>query len=142
MTWRNSWLSDTSDAPFEDVYKIEGLRGIYIASQIKKESMDKAQIRPDDLVSLITFDQGGRWTPVQGPDTDNEGFPYPDCDHGCSLHVTQQLSKRYPSTRSVPVMSSKAAVGLVMATGNIGQELSQKSDVFLSADSGLSWHQV
>ncbi len=29
-----------------------------------------------------------------------------------------------------------------MATGNVGRNLSQKSDVFLSADAGLSWHQV
>merc|ERR1712080_470795 len=32
VTWTNSWLADTAgDKPFADVYKIQGLRGIYIA---------------------------------------------------------------------------------------------------------------
>ncbi len=39
-------------------------------------------------------------------------------------------------------MSSASAVGIVVASGNMGQALSTKSDVFLSADAGLSWLQV
>ena len=169
VTWTDSWLSDTAgDEPFADVYKVQGLRGIYIASQIDSESMKHEDVQPQDLKSLITFDQvggewrqhiffqnsrlftctvlhaqGGVWSKIAGPETDDEGYPYPGCDHGgCSLHLSQQLSKRFPSTRSVPVMSSASAVGIVMANGNVGQTLSQRSNVFLSADAGLSWHQV
>ena len=50
--------------------------------------------------------------------------------------------QRFPTTRSIPVMSSSSAVGVVMATGNMGKALGKRSDVFLSADAGLSWHQV
>ena len=35
VTWHDSWLAATAgDKPFADVYKIQGLRGIYVASQI------------------------------------------------------------------------------------------------------------
>jgi hypothetical protein len=39
-------------------------------------------------------------------------------------------------------MTSSSAVGLIMATGNVGKHLKQRSNVFLSADAGVSWHQV
>ena len=45
---------------------MEGLRGIYVASQIANGSMGKESVQPDDLVSLITFDQGGMWSKIQG----------------------------------------------------------------------------
>lgn len=144
VTWHDSWLADTAgDEPFVDVYRVQGLRGIYIASQISESSMNHDQIQPDDLVSLITFDQGAQWSPIMGPDTDEEGYKFPNCENeSCSLHVSQQLSKRFPSTRSIPILSSPSAIGIVMATGNMGRNLSHRSDVFLSADAGLSWHQV
>jgi hypothetical protein len=145
ITWHDSWLSNTAgNQSFADVYKVDGLRGIYVASQILEGSMKKKTIQPDDLISLITFDQGGMWSKIQGPETDEEGFKFPKCEGkpGCSLHLSQQLSKRFPSTRSIPILSSKSAVGVIMATGNMGHNLTQRSDVFLSADAGLSWHQV
>ena len=145
-TWRDSWLSNTAgDVSFVDVYKVDGLRGIYVASQIANGSMAKEAVQPDDLVSLITFDQGGMWSRIQGPETDEEGFQFPQCranKASCSLHLSQQLSKRFPTTRSIPILSSKSAPGIVMATGNMGSRLHHRSDVFISADAGLSWHQV
>ena len=60
----------------------------------------------------------------------------------CSLQLTQQLSRKYPSTRSNPILSYSSAVGVILGTGNVGTSLGQKSNVFLSADAGLSWHQV
>ncbi len=148
VTWHDSWLSNTAgNQSFADVYKVDGLRGIYVASQIVDGSMHKDAIQPDDLVSKITFDQGGVWTDIQGPETDDEGFKFNDCEASgrkpaCSLHLSQQLSKRFPSTRSIPILSSRSAVGIVLATGSMGRTLEHRSDVFLSADAGLSWHQV
>ena len=154
VTWKDSWLSNTAgDKPFADVYKVQGLRGIYIANQITSDYYEKNKdkdfgiehIKPDDLVSLISFNQGGEWGEVQPPIYDEEGFKL-SCNkktnNKCSLHISQQLSKKFPSTRSIPVLSSKSAVGIVMATGNVGTTLSQKSNVYMSADAGLSWHQV
>ena len=71
------------------------------------------------------------------------------------------MSRMYPITRSIPILTSSCAPGVILASGNVGQTLqlkvsdlqselsisltdhSQKSvSVFLSADEGLSWHQV
>ena len=93
----------------------------------------------------MIFDQGAIWTAIRPPSQDAEGHPLP-CDvrtnSKCSLQLTQQLSRKYPSTRSNPILSFKSAVGIVLGTGNVGTSLAQKSNVFLSADAGLSWHQV
>lgn len=154
LTWKDSWLSNTAgDKPFADVYKVKGLRGIYMANQISTHYYDKNKdkklaadhIEPGDLISLISFNQGGEWKEVLPPTFDEDGHAL-SCDRKtndkCSLHITQQLSKKYPSTRSIPILSSKSAVGIVMGTGNVGTSLSKKSNVYISADAGLSWHQV
>ena len=153
VTWRDSWLSNTAgDKPFADVYNVQGLRGVYIANQIKeayynenKEKGSPTAITPENLMSKITFNQGGEWREVLPPKYDEEGHELPcnrDTNSKCSLHITQHLSKKYPSTRSIPILSSKSAIGIVMATGNVGTSLAKKSNVYMSADAGLSWHQV
>ena len=52
------------------------------------------------------------------------------------------LSRKYPSTRSIPVLSSASSPGIILASANVGQSLQHKTNVFLSADAGISWHQV
>ena len=147
VTWHDSWLSATAgDKPFADVYKIQGLRGIYVASQIVNPGQSLRTIQPKDLRSLITFDQGSIWTPVKGPKQDEQGNEFAECKelegYRCNLHLSQQLSQKFPSTRSIPILSSKSAIGIVVASGNMGKSLMQKNNVFVSADAGLSWHQV
>ncbi len=151
VTWHQSWLASTAgDEAFADVYKIQGLRGIYVASQLRgNATQDMKQIQPGDLQTLITFDQGGLWTPIQGPATDEDGNAIAECAafgkntaKECSLHLSQQLSRKFPSTRSLPIMSSESAIGIVVASGNMGTHLKQHTNVFVSADAGLSWHQV
>eukprot|EP00092_Neocalanus_flemingeri_P022770 GFUD01024690.1.p1 GENE.GFUD01024690.1~~GFUD01024690.1.p1 ORF type:complete len:2176 (-),score=631.55 GFUD01024690.1:299-6826(-) len=148
-TWRQSWLdrlqqnTNQAEADFADFYKIAGLRGVYIASQVA-EGISEETIRPSNLTTLITFDAGAEWNTIQGPKTDNQGNPILGCyqDLSCSLHLALHLSRRYPTTRSIPVLTSAAAPGVVLASGNMGHSLQYKTSVFLSADAGLSWHQV
>lgn len=148
-TWRNSWLdrlqknTPKAEANFADFYKIAGLRGVYIASQLP-EGISEENIRPSNLTTLITFDAGAEWSRIQGPKTDNQGNPILGCyqDLSCSLHIALLLSRKYPTTRSIPVLTSSAAPGVVLASGNMGHSLQYKTSVFLSADAGLSWHQV
>ncbi len=102
IPWYDSWLASTAagENAFADVYKVEGLRGIYIANQIRSESINKGSIEPEDLVSLITFDQGGTWANIKGPKTDDEGRNFSTCKSDpCTLHVAQKLSKSFPSAR-------------------------------------------
>ena len=83
---------------------------------------------------------------ILGPKTDEEGRNFTECIgspvYRCNLHLSQQLSSKFPSTRSIPITSSKSAIGIVMGSGNMGHSLKQKNNVFVSADAGLSWHQV
>ncbi|XP_046384183.1 sortilin-related receptor-like [Ischnura elegans] len=140
-TWKVSWLNGVTDEPFADFHKVEGLRGIYIASQISNISVPG--VRPEDLTTVITFDMGGEWRPLKPPKVDNEGRPI-NCSmaDGCSLHLFQRFNQLYPITRSVPILSSKSAPGLIMATGIIGESLKGQPGVFFSRDAGLTWNQV
>lgn len=45
-------------------------------------------------------------------------------------------------TRSVPILTSKSAPGVIIAMGTIGTSLKGHPGVFLSRDAGLTWRQV
>ena len=67
--------------PFADIHKVEGLRGMYIASQLKDNGTSTFQ-----QVSMITFNKGGRWRYLTAPSRDSAGH-----DIRCSrfaLHVS------------------------------------------------------
>ncbi|KAL0266712.1 UNVERIFIED_CONTAM: hypothetical protein PYX00_009183 [Menopon gallinae] len=141
LTWNDSWLMETEE-PFADFHKVEGLKGIYIASQVQPDA-DSNNIGPEHLLTLITFDRGGEWRPVTPPPLDASGVPI-NCklNEGCSLHLSQKFSQLYPSTQSIPILSSKSAPGIIMATGTIGKSLKGHPGVFLSQDGGLTWRQI
>jgi len=145
LTWRNSWLEkiDSSDeSHFADLYKVYGLKGVYIASQVERGVMEE-KINPSNIVTKITFDAGAEWSTVIGPSNDTNGFPIPGCHEvDCSLHIAQLMSRKYPTTRSIPILTSASSPGIILASANIGQRLQHKTNVFLSADAGLSWRQV
>ena len=45
-------------------------------------------------------------------------------------------------TRSVPIFTSKAAPGIIIAMGTVGTSLKGHPGMFLSRDAGLTWRQV
>lgn len=143
LTWKASWLDHTADEPFTDLYKVEGLRGIYIASKVLQQALNNKQfgsIMPDHLGSLISFDHGASWRPILAPTVDYEGQLI-NCSN-CSLHLSQKFNQLYPVTRSVPIMSSKSAPGVIMATGVIGKSMKGHPCVYLSRDAGQTWKQI
>ncbi|XP_058466286.1 sortilin-related receptor-like [Malaya genurostris] len=141
LNWRSSWLVHSSDGAFTDLHKVEGLRGIYIASKINRIPLGET-ISPDSLVSLITFDHGASWRSITAPTTDDDGQPIQNCVKDCSLHLSQKFSSLYPVTRSVGIMSSKAAPGVIMASGVVGKSLKGHPGVYISRDAGLTWKQI
>ena len=60
LAWRQSWLESVGDAEpdnnFGDLYAMEGLRGVYIASTVT-EGVAESEVRPTYLTVLITFDE-------------------------------------------------------------------------------------
>ncbi|KAL6422754.1 hypothetical protein ACFW04_010753 [Cataglyphis niger] len=142
-TWKDSWLNEVADETFTDLYKVEGLRGIYIASRVKgnPKSGGINSIGPEHLESVITFDHGSTWNNIKAPTANYEGF-YIHCPKDCSLHLSQRFSQLYPVMRSVTIMSSKSAPGIIMATGVIGSSLKGHPALYVSRDAGLTWKQV
>ena len=122
-TFQDSWLREASSDSFVDIHKVNGLRGIYIASQLK-ENATSTQISPADVVTVVSFDKGAEWKLLQPPKFDDQGQSI-DCQrsHGCSLHLGQRLSQLYAVNRTAPVLTSASAVGLIVATGVVGASM-------------------
>lgn len=61
-----------AEEAFATLTRVDGLRGIYIASVAKS---DHSNIGLEDLSTVITFDRGGEWQPLNPPQHDDEGNP-------------------------------------------------------------------
>ncbi|XP_068742839.1 VPS10 domain-containing receptor SorCS1-like isoform X2 [Montipora capricornis] len=112
-----------------DLHKVQSLNGTYLANVV---------VRNRYVRSVVTYNKGGSWHLLRAPYQDHNGrsthcsLPY------CSLHIHIVLSHwRY----YIPgVLSSSSAVGIIVAQGNLGTRLGQRSiGVFMSNDGGLTW---
>ncbi|CAK7299892.1 VPS10 domain-containing receptor SorCS3 [Vulpes lagopus] len=114
-----------------ELYEVAGIRGIFLANK-----------KVDDQVkTYITYNKGRDWRLLQAPDVDLRGSPVHCLLPFCSLHLHLQISENpYSSGR---ISSKETAPGLVVATGNIGPELSYTDiGVFISSDGGNTWRQI
>jgi len=120
-----------------DFEKVQGIEGIYITNE--QINTDGGMKERPKLRTKITFDKGGKWAAIKPPIATNTGKEFacnPTEDASCTLHlhgVTDSWG---------PFYSSKNAIGMVMATGNVGKHLSDKEDevhTFMSRDGGLTW---
>lgn len=137
---KDTWLRYFADEAFADLAKIEGIRGVYVASQIINVTTDLSQ---ETQRTLITFDKGGEWQLVTAPAMDRRGNPT-NCTQqaNCSLHLAQKYSRLFPGSRAIQILSRTNAPGIVLATGTLGMNLKRDADVYLSSDAGYSWHMV
>jgi hypothetical protein len=116
-----------------DVAKIASLRGIYLANAFSYGS--------DDMITHITFSNGATWDYVAIPadlvSTCNSTFL-----SWCDMHFVGR------STRNIaePPYSPAGAVGIAMATGNVGSRVMTDSpdelSTFLTRDGGVTWKQI
>ncbi|KAK2194656.1 bifunctional Sortilin [Babesia duncani] len=157
----NNIRAASGECEFDKVYSLEG---VYIAnfrddsegmlnpqdkfrthldgtvSQLDKKKskhIAHAKVEPN-IRTVISFNKGAEWNYLKPPKFDSEGKPY-DCEGTkCFLHlhgITQYKS-------FAPFYSVENAVGLVLATGNVGDKLSFNPldvNTFLSRDGGLTW---
>ncbi|XP_065222382.1 sortilin-related receptor-like [Planococcus citri] len=139
-TWKGSLISGMSETTFIDLHKVEGMRGIYIVSQVVPSVNASNQISPEDLVSRITFDWGVSWRPLNL----TKQLTGDKCllEAGCSLHLTQKFAFWYPTTRYTPILSSQSAPGMIIATGTVGKSMKGQASVYMSRDAGVTWKQV
>uniref|UniRef100_A0A8C4HZC9 Sortilin related VPS10 domain containing receptor 3b n=1 Tax=Dicentrarchus labrax TaxID=13489 RepID=A0A8C4HZC9_DICLA len=114
-----------------DFYKVEGINGMYLANKLVD----------NHIKSFITYNKGQTWALLPAPATDVAGNNLHCILPFCSLHLHLEMSEN-PYT-SGPVTSKKSVPGIIVATGNIGTELSSTNlGMFITSDAGNSWRQI
>lgn len=124
---------------YADFEKMIGLDGIAMVNIVSNP--DNADVAgKKKLQTRITHNDGGRWKPMSPPAKDSLGQKYKCDTTACSLHVHGYTERRDPKA----TYSSPSAVGLMMAVGNVGEELAdyEDSDIFLTRDGGFTWEEV
>ena len=128
---------------FVDFEKMQGLEGVAIVNRVAnvKETDQGQQKR---IKTWITHNDGADWSLIPRPN-DPQGFePIGEdwCQKSermevCSLHLHGYTERRDPRHS----FSSPSAVGLMIATGNVGDFLGFKKDAntFITRDGGLTW---
>jgi len=157
ITWGNVYQSDSTGSRFSlsldhnkragthaSFHKVESLEGVYIATMVANyddpfckdcASYDSC-LQECKYVSRITFNKGGEWHPIVAPDCSQA-----DIDgNACHLHL-----HGFASFAHTPLYSRKNAIGMIIATGNVGKQL--ESDItetmtYISRDGGLSWTEL
>ncbi|XP_059389149.1 sortilin-related receptor-like isoform X1 [Carassius carassius] len=134
----NTLIRYFANEPFADLHRVEGLRGVFVATLIN------GSVNEDNMRSVITFDKGGTWELLQPPAADSLGGTI-DCqlDSGCSLHLAQRWSQLLNiQLRRIPILSKESAPGLIMATGSVGKNLANKPNVYISSSAGVRWREA
>ncbi|KAK6296810.1 hypothetical protein J4Q44_G00329520 [Coregonus suidteri] len=134
----NTLIRYFANEPFADLHRVEGLRGVFVATLIN------GSLSEDNMRSVITFDKGGTWEMLLAPSADSLGGTL-DCQlsKGCSLHLAQRWSQLLNiQLRRMPILSKESAPGLIMATGSVGKNLANKPNVYVSSSAGARWREA
>uniref|UniRef100_A0AAX7SEW5 PKD domain-containing protein n=1 Tax=Astatotilapia calliptera TaxID=8154 RepID=A0AAX7SEW5_ASTCA len=114
-----------------DFYKVEGINGMYLANKLVDNY----------IKTFITYNKGQTWSLLPAPATDVAGNNLHCILPFCSLHLQLEMSEN-PYT-SGPITSKKSVPGIIVATGNIGTQLSSANlGMFITSDAGNSWRQI
>lgn len=60
----------------------------------------------------------------------------------CNLHLAQIYHSLLSDTTIKPILSTSAAPGLIVASGNTGSSINSNYDTFISSNGGFSWRKV
>ncbi|XP_077437651.1 VPS10 domain-containing receptor SorCS3 isoform X1 [Vanacampus margaritifer] len=114
-----------------DIYKVEGINGMYLANKLVDNR----------IKTFITYNKGQTWALLPAPAADVAGNNIHCVTPFCSLHLHLEMSEN-PYT-SGPITSKKSVPGIIVATGNIGTQLSSANlGMFITSDAGNSWRQI
>ncbi|XP_053292323.1 VPS10 domain-containing receptor SorCS3 [Pleuronectes platessa] len=114
-----------------DFYKVEGINGMYLTNKLVD----------NHIKTFITYNKGQKWALLPAPASDVAGNNIHCVLPFCSLHLHLEMMEN-PYT-SGPITSKKSVPGIIVATGNIGAELSSTNlGMFITSDAGNSWRQI
>ncbi|KFO32356.1 VPS10 domain-containing receptor SorCS1 [Fukomys damarensis] len=114
-----------------DLYEVAGIKGMFLANK----KIDH------QVKTFITYNKGRDWRLLQAPDADLRGAPVHCLLPYCSLHLHLKVSEN-PYTSGI-IASKDTAPSIIVASGNIGSELSDSDiSMFVSSDAGNTWRQI
>ncbi len=124
---------------FVDFERMQIIDGIIIVNIVSNTEEVKTKGVLKQLKTMITYNDGSKWQPIKAPKVDSLGNAI-DCHGNCALHLhgfTERDDIR-------DTFSSASAIGLMFASGNVGESLSPKRDgnTYLTTDGGISWKEV
>lgn len=85
------------------------------------EAVSTSEIEKN-VKTFITHNKGGKWELIKAPDNVKSGH-HCYIEDGCSLHLEIYSHMGQLS----PVYSTEKAVGIVLATGNVGKRLTENN---------------
>ncbi|GAB1518497.1 vacuolar protein sorting/targeting protein PEP1 [Rhizoctonia solani] len=123
-------------AGFVDFEDLVGVEGVGIANYVKNAPAVEGHKAAKQVRSVITFDDGRTWDPLDPPDDS-------DCRSGsretCALHLYS-----VSTPHNIGKVFSSPAPGLVLGVGSVGTHLRpyEECDTYMSRDAGLTWKRV
>ncbi|XP_036388856.1 sortilin-like [Megalops cyprinoides] len=113
-----------------DFTNVTSLRGVYLTSVLAEDG---------SVQTVVTFDQGGEWKPLQKPANSKCDSTAKKQDQ-CSLHIHASYSTSMKLNVPMLPLTEPNAVGLILAHGSVGDAISVMTpDVYVSDDGGYSW---
>lgn len=124
---------------FVDFEKMQGMNGIALTNVVANTE-DASVSGHKELRTLITHNDGATWNAILAPPHDSAGNLYACNAVGCDLHLHNLLER--PDLLTKP--TSPSAVGLMLATGNVGRSLRayRECDTFFTRDGGFTWQEL
>ncbi|KAG0043848.1 vacuolar protein sorting/targeting protein PEP1 [Gryganskiella cystojenkinii] len=115
---------------------IGGIEGVALANQVIN-TKGLARDGSKRMRTMITFNDGGTWTPLNAPKANRCTSLDPE---NCRLHLHSVTDFQ----GSGLVFSASSAVGIVMGVGNVGPFLLPRPlcQTYLSRDAGRTWTKV
>ncbi|GJJ72837.1 hypothetical protein EMPS_05195 [Entomortierella parvispora] len=118
---------------------IGGIEGVALANQVIN-TRELARDGAKRLRTLISFNDGGSWSPLTTPKNTPCSGGVTENALECRLHLHSVTEFKGPGL----VFSASSAVGIVMGVGNVGSYLLPKPlcQTYLSRDAGRTWIKV
>ena len=129
-----------NDDFYVDFEKMLGLEGVALVNVVANPA-EKGSA-PKKLQTKITHNDGAQWAYLPSPPNDEFGkFPCPsEGNEKCALHIHGYTERRDHGK----TYSSRSAVGIMFAWGNVGESLgsAKDADTFMTTDAGITWKRV